>query len=240
MTSHAHVEPSGSLEPNGFAGQMLGASLPDLIQMQCLTMVTRAVRVDANSVTGRIYFAGGQIVHASVGMLSGEAALFEMLSWKNGTFTCEDGVRSPDETVTRHWQGILLDAAQREDELRGGSAGENRSDFPAVVSRSNNTMRKHPIEELQPNPEVIGFVQSDSEGTLLGSKGEDPENLQAGFAYVCGLLQLIGSSMGLENLREIQLSGKSQKALCLLEGDVSTVVVTTPKANLAALAKQLS
>lgn len=219
---------------------MLGASLPDLIQMQCLTMVTRAVRVDANSVTGRIYFAGGQIVHASVGMLSGEAALFEMLGWKNGTFTCEDGVRAPDETVTRHWQGILLEAAQREDELLREGPGEAKPNYPAVVSRSNIPMRKHPIEELRPDPEVVGFVQSDSEGTLLGSKGDDAENLQAGFAYVCGLLQLVGSDLGLENLREIQLSGKNRKALCLLEGDLSTVVVTTPKTNLAVLAKQLS
>ncbi len=235
MKSHAHAE------SNGFAGQMFGATLPDLIQMQCLTMVTRAVRVDANSVTGRIYFAGGQIVHATVGILTGEAALFEMFSWKNGTFTCEDGVRAVDETVSRHWQSILLEAAQREDELseRGGG-GEEKPNYPAVVAMPHAPMSKHPIEELRPDPEVVSFVQSDPEGTILDSKGDDPENLQAGFAYVCGLLQLVGSSLRLENLREIQLSGKQQKTLCLLGDGVSSVVVTTPKANLTTIAKQLS
>jgi predicted regulator of Ras-like GTPase activity (Roadblock/LC7/MglB family) len=234
MKSHAHAE------TNGFAGQMLGATLPDLIQMQCLTMATRAVRVDANSVTGRIYFAGGQIIHASVGMLAGESALFEMLGWKNGTFTCEEGVRAPDETVDRHWQSILLEAAQREDEQSETGAGEPKPHYPAVVPLPNTPMTKHPIEELRPDPEVVSFVQSDSEGTLLDSKGDDAENLQAGFAYVCGLLQLVGSSFGLENLREIQLSGKNQKVLCLLSETVTTVVVTTPKTNLNALVKQLS
>jgi hypothetical protein len=234
MKSHAHQE------ANGFAGQMSGASLPDLIQMQCLAMVTRAVRVEANSVTGRIYFAGGQIIHATVGVLNGEAALFEMFSWKNGTFTCEDGVRAPGETVERHWQSILLEAAQREDEKLGEGAGEQAPNYPTVVPLPNAFMTKHPVEDLHPDPEVVGFVQSDSEGTILDSKGDDPENLQAGFAYVCGLLQLVGSSLGLENLREIQLSGKPQKVLCLLGDSATTVVVTTPKANLISLSKQLS
>ncbi|RYD66420.1 MAG: DUF4388 domain-containing protein, partial [Verrucomicrobiaceae bacterium] len=178
MKSHAHAE------SNGFAGQMSGATLPDLIQMQCLSMITRAVRVDANSVTGRIYFAGGQIVHATVGMLTGEAALFEMFSWKNGTFTCEDGVRAPDESIERHWQSILLEAAQREDEQTGQGGGEEKPNYPAVVPLPDTLMTKHPMEELRPDPEILGFVQSDSEGTILDAKGDDPENLQACFAYI--------------------------------------------------------
>lgn len=234
MKSSVHAE------LNGFAGQMLGASLPDLIQMQCLSMATRAVRVDANSVTGRIYFAGGQIIHASVGVLAGEAALLEMLGWKNGTFTCEEGVRAPDETVSRHWQSILLEAAQREDEQSPGSASDDMPQYPAVVPRQKDLMKTHPMSELRLDSEVISFVQSDPEGNVLDEKGEDTETLQAGFAYVCGLLHLIGNSLGLENLREIQLSGKSQKALCLMKEGVTSVSVTTPKANLATLAKQLS
>ncbi|MHA3772120.1 DUF4388 domain-containing protein [Verrucomicrobiota bacterium sgz303538] len=225
-------------ESHGFAGQMLGASLPDLIQMQCLSMASRAVRVDANSVTGHIYFAGGQIIHASVGVLTGDAALFEMLGWKNGTFTYEESIRSPDETVTRHWQSVLLEAAQREDERLG--SGENLPNYPAVVSLPGAIMTKHPIEELRTDPEITSFVKSDSEGTLLDSKGEDSESLQAGFAYVFELLQLVGTSLGLENLHEIQLIGKNQKALCLFQDGITTAVLASPKTNLVALAKKLS
>ena len=227
-------------ESHGFAGQMLGASLPDLIQMQCLSMASRAVRVDANSVTGHIYFAGGQIIHASVGILIGDAALFEMLGWKNGTFTYEEGIRSPEATVSRSWQSILLEAAQREDERLESGSGEDLPNYPAVVSLPSALMTKHPIEELRTDPEIISFVKSDAEGTLLDSKGEDTESLQAGFAYVSELLQLVGSSLGLESLHEIQLIGKNQKALCLFQDGITTAVLASPKTNLIALAKKLS
>lgn len=219
----------------GFAGQVLGTSLPDLIQMQCLTLASRAVRVDAESVTGRIYFSGGQVIHATVGMLTGEAALFEMLRWKNGTFDFEDS-HAAQETVTRHWQSILLEAAQREDELAGGDVAPS---YPSVVALPETLMTKNPIHELRSDPDVVSFVQSDIEGTLLESHSDDPENLQAGFAYVLQLLQLAGTSLGAETLREVHFQGKEHRALCVLDHEHVTAVVTSPRANLAALSKKL-
>ncbi len=216
---------------------MLGTSLPDLIQMQCLNMTSRAVRVDAESVTGRIYFAGGQIIHATVGMLSGEAALFEMLRWKYGTFSFEDDSSAQHETVMRHWQSILLEAAQLEDEtaLQSGA-----SPYPSVVSLPEPFMPRNLIHELRADPEVVSFVQSDSEGILLESQSEDPENLQAGFAYVLQLLQLAGTSLGAESLREVHFQGKEHRALCIVDYTHTTAMVTTPKANLANLARKLA
>jgi hypothetical protein len=232
------MKANAQLETQGFAGQMHGASLPDLIQMQCLSMVTRAVRVDANSVTGHIYFAGGQVIHACVGVLVGEAALFEMLCWKNGTFTFEEGLRAPDETVTRHWQGILLEAAQLEDEEARERSPDDPPHYPAILA-VNRFMTKHPIEELRSDPDVISFVQSDSEGNLLESKGDEAESLQAGFAYAMQLLQLVGASLGAEGLQEVHCQGKEMKALGLVRNDSAAIVLTTPRANLGTMAKAL-
>ena len=55
----------------GFEGVIQGATLSDLIQMECLALTTRAVRVDRGASSGRIYFAGGQVVHAELGALQG-------------------------------------------------------------------------------------------------------------------------------------------------------------------------
>ena len=98
-------------EPCTFTGISGGASLPDLIQMECSILATRAVRIERGEKCGRIYFSRGQIIHAEVGELHGEAALFEMLRWPGGHVAVADGVQPASETIDRDWQRLLLDAA---------------------------------------------------------------------------------------------------------------------------------
>ena len=166
---------------------MPGTTLADLIQFQCLSMSTRAVRVEASSAHGRIYFTGGQIVHASVGTLSGEPALFEMLSWKNGTFVIEEGNRPSEETITRQWHSLLLEAAQMADENAAPS-------YLAVLPDAPANMNRYPLDELRADPDVTAFAYSDTTGTLLDSKGAEAETLHAGYAYALELFQLIDGS----------------------------------------------
>ena len=94
-----------------FTGIAGSATLADLVQMECSVMATRAVRIDRGETSGRIYFARGQVIHAEVGELTGEAALFEMLRWNGGHVVVADGVHPATETIDRHWQSLLLEAA---------------------------------------------------------------------------------------------------------------------------------
>ncbi len=94
-----------------FTGTFGSASLVDLIQMECTVQATRAVQVASEGKCGRIYFSRGQVVHAEIGELTGEAALFEMLGWTGGHVVVADGVHPAAETIDRHWQRLLNDAA---------------------------------------------------------------------------------------------------------------------------------
>ena len=98
-------------EPNTFTGISGSTALADLIQMECSIMATRAVRIERGEKSGRIYFSRGQIVHAEVGELNGEAALFELLGWPGGHVVIADGVQPVSETIDRPWQEILTAAA---------------------------------------------------------------------------------------------------------------------------------
>lgn len=97
--------------PNTFTGIAESVTLGDLIQMECSIMATRAVRIDRGEMSGRIYFARGQVIHAEVGELTGEAALFELMRWPGGHVVVADGVQPAKETIARHWQSLLLEAA---------------------------------------------------------------------------------------------------------------------------------
>jgi hypothetical protein len=96
------------------------------------------------------------------------------------------------------------------------------------------------MNEAFNDPEVIRAAHFTEDGTLLTSKGEDPESLQCTFAYVVQLLRHVGASLGAENLKEINLLAPEQKALCVVGEKSTTVYITTPKANFAALTKKLA
>jgi len=231
---HHHMQSSAMLAHKGFEGVIQGATLHDLIQMECLALSTRAVRVDGAGTSGRLFFTGGQVVHAEVGELKGESALFEMLRWATGSFTIEEGVRPIDETIQRDWHNLLLEAAHFADE---------RGPVTVPASVVPLTPPKSPVDVMNEafnDPEVVHAAHFTEDGTLVASKGAEAESLQCTFAYVVQLLRHVGTSLGAENLKEINLLAPEQKALCLVDDQNTTVFITTPKANFATLTKKLS
>lgn len=221
------------LAHKGFDGVIQGATLSDLIQMECLALSTRAVRVAGAGTSGRLFFTGGQVVHAEVGELKGEAALFEMLRWATGSFTVEEGVRPIEESIQRDWHNLLLEAAHHADE---GTVTLPGSVVPLPPPKSTTDI----MNEAFNDSEVVHAAHFTEEGTLLAGKGDDPESLQCTFAYVVQLLRHVGTSLGAEHLKEINLLAPEQKALCLVNEKSTTVMITTPKANFINLAKKLA
>ena len=92
---------------SAFTGIAGNGSLTDLIQMECSIRATRAVRIEGPEKCGRIYFSHGEVVHAEVGELSGESALFEILAWPGGKVVVAEGVQPASETIDRHWERLL-------------------------------------------------------------------------------------------------------------------------------------
>jgi hypothetical protein len=204
--------------------------------MECLALSTRAVRVAGAGTSGRLFFTGGRVVHAEVDDLAGEAALFEMLRWAAGSFTIEEGVRPIDETIHRDWHNLILEAAHFADE--GAQLSTPSSVVP--LPPPDSTAIAIPMKEAFDDPDVIHAARFTEDGTLLAGKGEDPESLQCTFAYVVQLLRHVGSSLGAENLKEINLIAPTQKALCLVGEENTTVFITTPKASFTQIIKKLA
>jgi hypothetical protein len=221
--------------PRGFDGVVQGVTLLDLIQMECLAMTTRAVRVEHGSRSGRIFFTGGQIVHAEVEGLKGEPALFEVLRWSGGSFTVEDGLRPLEDTISRDWHTLLIAAAHVADELAATNP-------PTATLQPMTAIPTPPttISQALHDPEVQCAVHFTDDGSMIEAVGDIPEMFEASFAYVVQLLRHVGTALGAEQLQEIQVSGDQKKALCVLADGKITAVVGSPKLNFAALAKKLS
>jgi CheY-like chemotaxis protein len=105
-------------EKKGFDGRISDLNLSDLIQMNCLGRLTNALHVKKGSHVGVIYFEDGHINHAALDDQIGEEAFFRILSWEGGSFSIEKGVKSPQESISKGWQTLLLEALNRADESR--------------------------------------------------------------------------------------------------------------------------
>lgn len=82
--------------------------LPNIVQFICLGRHKAGLQIRRQQEEGTIYFANGEVVHATVGPLQGEEAVIQMLGWTDGTFCINNELTAPDRTVGVNWNYLVL------------------------------------------------------------------------------------------------------------------------------------
>jgi hypothetical protein len=214
----------------GFEGVLSGTSIEDLIQMSCLALATRALRVAGDDEHGAIFLSGGQIVHAETRASRGEEALFEILAWRQGRFDIQEGRCAPEETITRMWQSLLLEAAYRLDESRRPREGS--------AEKERTTMEGSPLVGPLDRPEIKAWVRFTTDGERLGGRAADVEELQSSWAYLLELARALGGSLGLEGFASIETRGPEGRSFCRVAGNRLLGLVSAPGVDVMAAANQ--
>jgi len=100
-----------------FQGSLRELPLPDIVQLVSVSGKTGrfSLRRDDHP-GGEIFLRGGQIVHARVGELAGEEAVYELAIWPDGEFTFHAGEEAPQATIQKSNTNLLMEAARRIDE----------------------------------------------------------------------------------------------------------------------------
>jgi hypothetical protein len=143
-----------SLEPGapagepavGFHAKLEGASLWDLVQMECLARSRLVVEVTGEGGVGYLYFDGGRVVHASTQRHRGQEAAFEILGWTHGTFQPSNRSWPSAPTIDMSHESLLLHAAKRGDEQRRDTGASNLVAFP---SRSGDAAVEAALEDIE-------------------------------------------------------------------------------------------
>lgn len=102
--------------PSGFGGMIEAVQLEDIIQLIGLGQRTVTLNVTANEGRGTCFFVDGEIVHALCDNQTGEEAFYEIFNWTGGQFSLGQLNDEPQRTINQSWQGLLLEAARRQDE----------------------------------------------------------------------------------------------------------------------------
>jgi hypothetical protein len=77
-----------------------------------------------------MYFSEGQVTHAAYGSLTGDQAVFKVLSWTGGSFQINFEGKTKKQTTTLNTQGLLMEGLRMLDESKrdDGGAEEEEED----------------------------------------------------------------------------------------------------------------
>ncbi|MFZ5893301.1 MAG: DUF4388 domain-containing protein [Myxococcota bacterium] len=244
--------------PQGFWASLKGASLSDLVQLQCLSGTDCVARVSSGDEVGYLYFRDGRVVHAMSPSHVGEPAAFEILGWNTGTFELCNAGWPENESIHDTFQALLIRAAQARDEsgrhalarfarartqsgeqvrverrvaIERGAAPPDAKRMPSVPAPVTGMSKVHAVHAA---------VRVDANGQVVTSRGVGGEILGDAASLATRLARLTGEALGLDGLVSIEASTASQRTLVVIEPTGCILAVCGPvDADFSARARAL-
>jgi predicted regulator of Ras-like GTPase activity (Roadblock/LC7/MglB family) len=157
---------------------------------------------------GDVYFSDGQVVHAALGTLRGEEALYEMLTWDSGTFVLDRDVPAPEKTITISWNTLLLEGMKRVAEQ-------------PMIRKKEEPVKPDTLAQLRAIDGVAGAVIAASDGIVLGADvpGSDGENEAAATVFTGSAAEQLGQALQLGAFGHGLVALKNKRLLVLQQPD---------------------
>lgn len=146
-----------------FQGSLKELPLPDIIQLVSVSGKTGKFTLTRDGDRGFIYLKNGQMVHATVGDLVGEEAIYSLAIWNQGEFQFSPGEEPDRQTITKSNTNLLMEAARRLDEWRVLS-----KKIPSVEHVPELLARENRHEQVTLNPhEWVLLTRIDGERSIV-------------------------------------------------------------------------
>jgi uncharacterized protein DUF4388 len=101
-----------------FQGSLRELQLGDVVQLVSASGKTGKFVLTHDDEEGEIFLKQGRIVHAQVGDVTGEEAVYILASWSAGEFTFHPQAESDRVTVQKSNTRLMMEAAHQHDEWR--------------------------------------------------------------------------------------------------------------------------
>jgi len=160
----------------GFRGVLRRVSLPDVLQMECLSRSSAILEISTKELRGHIVIKEGQIVHAEAAERTGEEAFNFLMSLAGGEFNLKAFREPPQRTIDSPWEFLLMESARKRDEAGQAipptdteimSAAANEAALPSIDTK----FFSKPPEVIQAGgdskPEIAEMVVCSVQGDVL-------------------------------------------------------------------------
>lgn len=183
-------------------GTLKDLNLFSLVQLQCSEKQHAQVFLKRGKSQGRLAFAEGELVFASVGALTGEEAVRELLTWDDAEFRVDHAAVSVPRNVHTPWLAVLLDGMRTLDETRAGRNGGLQVALQGVRG-------SHGLNAM---------VVVDQTGHLRAAATEGPHDAEAALAaFLAGRLEVIGGRLNCGAITEALFAGPAEKVWIMKE-----------------------
>jgi hypothetical protein len=111
-------------------GNLRDFSLPDIIQLVGFGRKTGALSVEHKGIGSMLYFQQGNVVHAEMGDVEGQEAVFRLFRLTDGEFRFRADVQPSHRTIFMDPTNLVMEAARLLDE---STRGQYEQEEPAAV-----------------------------------------------------------------------------------------------------------
>jgi DNA-binding response OmpR family regulator len=146
-------------------GNLRDLALTSIISVNCNERNQAELVIRRQGRVGTIYFDSGRIVHASLDGQEGEGAIYELLSWEDGSFSLRQDAPPPKRTIEMDWTGLLLEGLRRIDdgmeeweldELEDVASEEEEPGMDKVVGALKAVQWVESVVAVSPGGELLG------------------------------------------------------------------------------------
>jgi DNA-binding response OmpR family regulator len=113
-------------------GHVDNVGLASFVQLMELEQKTCMLEVRHAQHVGRLYLRKGELIDASTGVVTGEAAALAILGWINVDLTIEASCNPPERTIWRPAHYVIMEAMRLDDERSRKPAACGPDDAPAA------------------------------------------------------------------------------------------------------------
>ncbi len=96
-----------------FFGSLQSMAFADLVRLLNLSRKCGRLEIGGADATGEIHFDAGEVVHARLGLRSGEEVFHEIAAWTDATFTFRSGRRVGERSIGHTTQALLAESRRR-------------------------------------------------------------------------------------------------------------------------------
>ena len=185
-------------------GNLKDLKLTNIVQLNCMEKNEAVFTVELRKETGRIYFAEGNIVHATFGPVEGEEAVYKILAIKEGPFKVENNIPPPKKTISTPWGNLIMEGLRQIDEA-SEAKGEAMAKFTKDIKNING---------------VGGVLISSRQGEILMEEGvANGKRTSAGMAFITRKMEKIGRASKSGAFKSAIVLGKNDRKILSKWGD---------------------